>query len=129
MKKVLFAAFAGAALLAQAQDGPTISSAKIALNAGDLAEAKKYIDEAKKGIEAIAPEARNPKLMPKYFLYRGDVYYALFNDPSSKNLETLNEAVAAYSDLLDYETKLGKVKLGSASQEKLPLLAQPTVLE
>jgi len=127
MKKVLFAAFAGAALLAQAQDGPTISSAKIALNAGDLAEAKKYIDEAKKGIEAIAPEARNPKLMPKYFLYRGDVYYALFNDPSSKNLETLNEAVAAYSDLLDYETKLGKVKLGTASQEKLPLLAQAYV--
>lgn len=97
------------------------------MNAGDLAEAKKYIDEAKKGIEAIAPEARNPKLMPKYFLYRGDVYYALFNDPSSKNLETLNEAVAAYSDLLDYETKLGKVKLGTASQEKLPLLAQAYV--
>jgi tetratricopeptide (TPR) repeat protein len=55
------------------------------------------------------------------------VYYALFNDPSSKNLETLNEAVAAYSDLLDYETKLGKVKLGTASQEKLPLLAQAYV--
>lgn len=127
MKKVLYAAFAGAALLAQAQDGPTISSAKIALNAGDLAEAKKYIDEAKKGIDAIAPEARNPKLMPKYYLYRGDVYYALFNDPSSKNLETLNEAVAAYSDLLDYETKLGKVKLGTASQEKLPVLAQAYV--
>jgi tetratricopeptide (TPR) repeat protein len=39
----------------------------------------------------------------------------------------LNEAVAAYSDLLDYETKLGKVKLGTASQEKLPLLAQAYV--
>ena len=127
MKKIIFTVLFFAALAAQAQDGPTISSAKIALNAGDLVEAKKYIDEAKASIDAIAPEARNPKLMPKYFLYRGDIYYALFSDPSSKNMETLNEAAAAYGDLLDYETKLGKIKLALASQEKLPLLAQAYV--
>jgi len=127
MKKIIFPVLFFAAFTAQAQDGPTISSAKIALNAGDLVEAKKYIDEAKASIDAIASEARNPKLMPKYFLYRGDIYYALFSDPSSKNMETLNEAAAAYSDLLDYETKLGKIKLGLAAQEKLPLLAQAYV--
>lgn len=127
MKKIIFPVLFFAALAAQAQDGPTISSAKIALNAGDLVEAKKYIDEAKASIDAIAQEARNPKLMPKYFLYRGDIYYALFSEPSSKNIETLNEAVAAYGDLLDYETKLGKIKLALASQEKLPLLAQAYV--
>lgn len=127
MKKIIFPVLFFAALAAQAQDGPTISSAKIALNAGDLVEAKKYIDEAKASIDAIAPEARNPKLMPKYFLYRGDIYYALFSDPSSKSIETLNEASAAYGDLLDYETKLGKIKLALASQEKLPLLAQAYV--
>lgn len=127
MKKIFFPVLFFAAFAAQAQDGPTISSAKIALNAGDLVEAKKYIDEAKASIDAIASEARNPKLMPKYFLYRGDIYYALFSEPSSKNIETLNEAVAAYGDLLDYETKLGKIKLALASQEKLPLLAQAYV--
>jgi len=127
MKNIIFSVLFFAAFTAQAQDGPTISSAKIALNAGDLVEAKKYIDEAKASIDAIASEARNPKLMPKYFLYRGDIYYALFSDPSSKNIETLNEAAAAYGDLLDYETKLGKVKLGVAAQEKLPLLAQAYV--
>ena len=127
MKNIIFPVLFFAAFTAQAQDGPTISSAKIALNAGDLVEAKKYIDEAKASIDAIASEARNPKLMPKYFLYRGDIYYALFSDPSSKNMETLNEAAAAYSDLLDYETKLGKIKLGLAAQEKLPLLAQAYV--
>lgn len=127
MKKIIFPVLFFAALAAQAQDGPTISSAKIALNAGDLVEAKRYIDEAKASIDAIASEARNPKLMPKYFLYRGDIYYALFGDPSSKNIETLNEAAAAYGDLLDYETKLGKIKLALASQEKLPLLAQAYV--
>ena len=103
MKKVLFAVFAGSALFVQAQDGPKISSAKIALNAGDLVEAKRYIDEAKASVDALPPEARNPKLMPKYLLYRGDVYYALFNDPSSKNIDILNEATAAYADLLAYE--------------------------
>jgi predicted Zn-dependent protease len=127
MKNIIFPALFFAAFAAHAQDGPTISSAKIALNAGDLVEAKKYIDEAKASIDAIASEARNPKLMPKYFLYRGDIYYALFSDPSSKSMETLNEAAAAYGDLLDYETKLGKVKLGVAAQEKLPLLAQAYV--
>lgn len=127
MKKIIFPVLFFAAFAAQAQDGPTISSAKIALNAGDLVEAKKYIDEAKASIDAIASEARNPKLMPKYFLYRGDIYYALFSEPSSKNIETLNEAVAAYGDLLGYETKLGKIKLALASQEKLPLLAQAYV--
>jgi tetratricopeptide (TPR) repeat protein len=127
MKKVLFAVFAGSALFVQAQDGPKISSAKIALNAGDLVEAKRYIDEAKASVDALPPEARNPKLMPKYFLYRGDVYYALFNDPSSKNIETLNEATAAYADLLAYEKALGKIKLAKASEEKLPLLAQAYV--
>jgi tetratricopeptide (TPR) repeat protein len=127
MKNIIFPVLFFAAFAAHAQDGPTISSAKIALNAGDLVEAKKYIDEAKASIDAIASEARNPKLMPKYFLYRGDIYYALFSDPSSKNIETLNEATAAYGDLLDYETKLGKVKLGVAAQEKLPLLAQAYV--
>jgi tetratricopeptide (TPR) repeat protein len=127
MKNIIFPVLFFAAFAAQAQDGPTISSAKIALNAGDLVEAKKYIDEAKASIDAIAQEARNPKLMPKYFLYRGDIYYALFSDPSSKSMETLNEATAAYGDLLDYETKLGKIKLGVAAQEKLPLLAQAYV--
>ncbi len=127
MKNIFFPVLFFAAFAAHAQDGPTISSAKIALNAGDLVEAKKYIDEAKASIDAIASEARNPKLMPKYFLYRGDIYYALFSDPSSKSMETLNEAAAAYGDLLDYETKLGKVKLGVAAQEKLPLLAQAYV--
>lgn len=127
MKKIFLPVLFFAAFAAQAQDGPTISSAKIAFNAGDLVEAKKYIDEAKASIDAIATEARNPKLMPKYFLYRGDIYYALFSEPSSKNIETLNEAVAAYGDLLDYETKLGKIKLALASQEKLPLLAQAYV--
>ena len=127
MKKVLFAVFAGSALFVQAQDGPKISSAKIALNAGDLMEAKRYIDEAKASVDALAPEARNPKLMPKYLLYRGDVYYAMFNEPSSKNIETLNEATAAYADLLAYEKTLGKIKLAKASEEKLPLLAQAYV--
>ncbi|MGA1397569.1 MAG: hypothetical protein ACO31K_02845 [Schleiferiaceae bacterium] len=118
---------AGTAMLVHAQDGPKISSAKIALNAGDLAEAKRYIDEAKASVDALAPEARNPKLMPKYLLYRGDVYYALFNDPSSKNMETLDEATKAYGDLLAYEKALGKIKLAKASEEKLPLLAQAYV--
>ncbi len=127
MKKVLFAVFAGSALFVQAQDGPKISSAKIALNAGDLVEAKRYIDEAKASVDALPPEARNPKLMPKYLLYRGDVYYALFNDPSSKNIDILNEATAAYADLLAYEKALGKIKLAKASEEKLPLLAQAYV--
>jgi hypothetical protein len=65
MKNIIFPVLFFAAFAAQAQDGPTISSAKIALNAGDLVEAKKYIDEAKASIDAIAQEARNPKLMPK----------------------------------------------------------------
>jgi hypothetical protein len=41
MKNIFFPVLFFAAFAAHAQDGPTISSAKIALNAGDLVEAKK----------------------------------------------------------------------------------------
>ena len=81
MKKIAFLGilFLSFSSIAQA---PSVSSAKIAFDRGDLVEAKKYIDEASAKISGLSEqelnEGRIPKLLPKFYLYRGNIYMALY---------------------------------------------------
>ncbi|MEY2998668.1 MAG: hypothetical protein RLZZ02_477, partial [Bacteroidota bacterium] len=76
---------------------PSVSSAKIAMDRGDLAEAKRYIDEAAGIINDQPVETRNVKLMPKYYAYRGQVYYKLFKDETLSAPEYLDEAAQSFA--------------------------------
>ncbi|HAG49232.1 MAG TPA: hypothetical protein DCL07_04765 [Cryomorphaceae bacterium] len=106
-------------VLAQA---PSVSSAKIAMDRGDLVEAKKYIDEATTIIDGQAAETRNPKLMPKYFAYKGQVYYKLFKDEALTEREYLDVAAQSFADCIAAESG-GKKRYSKESDEMLPYIA------
>ena len=102
---------------------PSVSSAKIAMDRGDLAEAKRYIDEAAGIINDQPVETRNVKLMPKYYAYRGQVYYKLFKDETLSAPEYLDEAAQSFADCIAFETSTGKKRYSKEADELLPYIA------
>lgn len=108
MKKVAFltSLVISVACLGQA---PSVSSAKIALDRGDLIEAKKYIDEAAIKISELSEEELNsgriPKLLPKYYLYRGNIYNALYNSPENTQNTYLDVVKESFEKCVSVEEK------------------------
>ncbi len=98
---------------------PSVSSAKIAMDRGDLPEAKKYIDEATEIIQAQPAAEQNPKLMPKYYAYRGQVYYKLYKDEALTQSSYLDEAAKSFSDCIDYESASKKKRYTNDANEYL----------
>ncbi len=108
-----------------AQEGPKIASAKIAMDRGDLVEAKKYTDQADSIIKAKSG-AVDPKLVAKHLLYRGDVYNKLYN--SSKKFSDLEFAFQAYADLIELEKSKPKYSK-IAITESMPGVAASFITE
>ncbi len=118
-------AFFGAMVLSISMfaQAPSVSSAKIAMDRGDLTEAKKYIDEATGIIEAQPAAEQNPKLMPKYYAYRGQVYYKLFQDEALTKPEYLDEAAKSFADCIAFEAESKKKRYSKEAEELLPYIA------
>jgi hypothetical protein len=118
-------AFFGALVLSISMfaQAPSVSSAKIAMDRGDLTEAKKYIDEASGIINEQPVETRNAKLMPKYYAYRGQVYYKLFKDEALTTPEYLDEASQSFADCIAFEASTGKKRYSKEAEEMLPYVA------
>jgi len=117
-----------AVCLAQA---PSVSSAKIALDRGDLTEAKKYIDEAAIKISELSEEELNsgriPKLLPKYYLYRGNIYNALYNSPENTQNTYLDVVKESFEKCVSVEEKNGKKRYSKDAIAQLPNLGSDYV--
>jgi tetratricopeptide (TPR) repeat protein len=130
MKKVVFltSLLISAVCLAQA---PSVSSAKIALDRGDLTEAKKYIDEAAIKISELSEEELNsgriPKLLPKYYLYRGNIYNALYNSPENTQDTYLDVVKESFEKCVSVEEKNGKKRYSKDAIAQLPNLGSDYV--
>ena len=119
-------AFFGALVLSISvfAQAPSVSSAKIAMDRGDLTEAKKYIDEATSIINEQPAAEQNPKLMPKYYAYRGQIYYKLYKDEALTQPSYLDEAAKSFSDCIAYETASKKQRYSKEANEMLPYIGQ-----
>ena len=130
MKKVAFltSLVISVACLGQA---PSVSSAKIALDRGDLTEAKKYIDEAAIKISELSEEELNsgriPKLLPKYYLYRGNKYNALYNSPENTQNTYLDVVKESFEKCVSVEEKNGKKRYSKDAIAQLPNLGSDYV--
>ena len=130
MKKVVFltSLLISAVCLGQA---PSVSSAKIALDRGDLTEAKKYIDEAAIKISELSEEELNsgriPKLLPKYYLYRGNIYNALYNSPENTQNTYLDVVKESFEKCVSVEEKNGKKRYSKDAIAQLPNLGSDYV--
>ena len=130
MKKAAFltSLVISASCLAQA---PSVSSAKIALDRGDLIEAKKYIDEAAVKISELSDEelglGRIPKLLPKYYLYRGNIYNALYSNPENTQNAYLDVVKESFEKCVEVEEKNGKKRYSKDAIAQLPNLGSDYV--
>ena len=130
MKKIAFLGilFLSFSSIAQA---PSVSSAKIAFDRGDLVEAKKYIDEASAKISGLSEqelnEGRIPKLLPKFYLYRGNIYMALYTSPENTKNEYLDVVKESYNKCIEVEKKTGKKRYSKDAITRLPGLGSDYV--
>ncbi len=130
MKKIAFLGILCLSLSSAAQ-APSVSSAKIAFDRGDLVEAKKYIDEASVTISGLSEqelnEGRIPKLLPKFYLYRGNIYMALYTSPENSKNEYLDVVKESYNQCIEVEKKTGKKRYSKDAITRLPGLGSDYV--
>lgn len=116
---LILATLVGVGSFAQSID---ISSAKIALDKNQLAEAKTYIDNAKAVIDEKGTGDVSEKNMSKYYWYRGDIYFKLYATEKENRDVYLKEAAQAYMDLISYE-KSHKERYAEYAVANLPSVA------
>lgn len=122
---LLLAAIFGFSLAAQ--EGPKITSAVIAADRQDLAEAKKYIDEAAQIIGAKDLSEVRSKDLAKFYYYQGLINFRMTQstDEALKNAdpEALDKAAESFKKLLEYEAKIGKERYTDDAKQQLPYIA------
>lgn len=122
---LLLAAILGFSLAAQ--EGPKISSAVIAADRQDLAEAKRYIDEAAQIIGTKNLSEVRSKDLAKFYYYQGLINFRLTqsNDEAIKGLdpEALDKATEGFKNLIEYEKQIGKERYTDEAKQQLPYLA------
>lgn len=110
-----------------AQEGPKITSAVIAAERNDLAEAKGYIDEAAQIIGTKDPSSVRSKDLAKFYYYKGLINFRLTqsSDPAVQALdaEALDKSAEGFKQLLDFEKSLGKEKYTDDAKGQLAYLA------
>ena len=130
MKKIAFLGILCLSLSSVAQ-APSVSSAKIAFDRGDLVEAKKYIDDASVTISSLSEqelnEGRIPKLLPKFYLYRGNIYMSLYTSPENTKNEYLDVVKESYNKCIEAEKKTGKKRYSKDAITRLPGLGSDYV--
>ncbi len=114
MKYKLLILFVLGIFMGHAQEGPELSSAVIALEKGDVATAKPYMDKARSIIESKPASEVKPKNMQKYLYYMGfmNLIIATSEDPAISSLDekAMETSEEFYFRSLDYEKSSGKEK-------------------
>ncbi len=98
-----------------------VSSAKISLQAGELADAKRYIDEAAQN----ASTANDPKML----LYRGEIYMAIGGNPpmAATVPNAFQEAVNSFIRVIEVEQPAKKKKYTADAQMNLIEVMAPQI--
>ena len=128
MKRVLTLLFIAFTLGLTGQEGPKISTAVIALERNqDLADAKKYIDEAAEIINTKDKSAIKYKDLRKFYYYNGIIHFRIHNsqDPEIAALEPTALDIAAdnLAKVVEYEASIGKPSYTDRAREQLPYVA------
>ncbi len=122
---LLLAAIFGFSLAAQ--EGPKITSAVIAADRQDLAEAKSYIDEAGQIIGTKSLSEVRSKDLAKFYYYKGLINFRLTqsSDEAIKALDpdALDKAAEGFKNLIEYEKQIGKERYTDDVKQQLPYLA------
>ena len=111
--------------LVKAQEGPSISSAIIAIRDNEVAEAKEYIDEADEIISSKPKSEVKSKDLAKFYYYKGFINHRVFQNAelSQKYPNALEEAFKAFKNSLEHEKKTGKERFTEESQKELIAVA------
>ncbi len=107
-----------------AQEGPSISSAILEIDRNnDLAEGKKYLDEAKELIESKGTGNVKEKNLAKFYHYQGLVNMRIAATPDPKinalNSNALEDAIKYYTLSIEYEAQSGKKRFSDKSLAQL----------
>jgi tetratricopeptide (TPR) repeat protein len=94
-----------------AQEKPIISSAVIAwqkpVSKESLQEAKMYIDRAREVIESKPLSEVNPKQLPKFYFYYGDIYFRISVGSNAEiralDPDATEKALWGYQQVIDFE--------------------------
>lgn len=107
-----------------AQEGPTISSAIIALERNnEVGEAKEYIDEAAGVIDGKPLSEIKNKDLSKFYYYKGLINQRLVTSKNSEirdmDPDALDKSLEGYQELLAFEQKSGKERYTEEAQKRL----------
>ncbi|KFD39406.1 tetratricopeptide repeat protein [Schleiferia thermophila] len=113
MKKSAILILVVATFCLEAQIGPTVSSAVIALERrNDLPDAKRNIDNATVKLNEVGTANVKPKDLAKYYYYNGKIHLEIYTsqDNAVANLEprALDIAAENLKKCLEYEKSIGK---------------------
>ncbi len=117
-----------AGLQLSAQEGPIISSAVISIDRnGDLAQAKKYIDEAAQIISTKPESEVSYKDLRKFYYYQGLINFRIYNsqDPKISALDdqALDKAAEGFRKTIEYEKQTGKERYTEDAKQQIPFVA------
>ncbi len=112
-----------------AQEGPTISSAVIAMDrTNDIPAAKRYIDEAAKILSTKDMSTVKWKNAAKFYYYQGLINLRIYQskDEAIKALEpnALDISAESFAKSIEFETAKGKNKFLDRSKQQIPQLAR-----
>jgi|GEM_PF-165520 tetratricopeptide (TPR) repeat protein len=124
MKRLLLIATGFMFMSVMAQEGPSISSAILEIDRNnDLAEGKKYLDEAKELIESKGAGNIKEKNLSKFYYYEGLLNMRIAATPDEKirslNSNALEDAVKYYSSSIEYEAQTGKKRFSDKARFEL----------
>ena len=120
----LMAAFISTAIFAQVK--PKVTSAVLAYDKSDFAQAKLKLDEAEEGLKAVNYAMDDEKTLSKFYYYKGQVYLGILysTDPEVQALdsEALEKSMDGYTKVIVYEKTAKKKRYTDMAIAKLPNL-------
>jgi tetratricopeptide (TPR) repeat protein len=128
MKKIVFLAIGLLSFSAIAQEGPVISSAIIAIDRNkELAEAKKFIDEAAEIVSAKPIGEIKEKDLSKFYYYQGLINYRVYLSENealkASDPKVLDKALEGFTNLLEFEQKVDRERYTKQAKEQLQYVA------
>ena len=121
-KLFLLAAFVSTAMFAQIK--PKVTSAVLAYDKSDFAQAKKKIDEAEVELIKIDYKLDDEKTMSKFYYYKGQVYLGILysKDPEVNGLDSLalDKSIDGYTKLFIHEKGAKKPRFTKDAARMMP---------
>ena len=123
-KLFLLAAFVSTVMFAQVK--PKVTSAVLAYDKSDFAQAKKKIDEAEEGLKEVNYVMADEKTLSKFYYYKGQVYlgilYSTDEEVKALDAEALEKSMDGYTKVIEFEKTAKKKRWTNDAIAKLPNL-------